>query len=60
MLHTLLSSSSGGLSLGTCISSVADGGKEKDYFHSVKELFFRAQTSLSIILSTQWFKAAVR
>lgn len=60
ILCILLKSSSGCLSLGICISSVVDGEMEKDYFHSGKELFFRAQTYLSVILSTQWFKAAVR
>lgn len=56
----LLNSSSGCLSLGTRISSIADGGQEKHCFHSGKEYFFRAQTSLSVILSPQWFNAAVR
>lgn len=37
--YTLLNSSSGCVSSGTCISCVADGGKGKDYFHSRKEIF---------------------
>lgn len=43
-----------------CISSLADGGKEKDHFHSRKGLYFRAQTSLSLILPTQRSEATVK